>query len=264
VGLSPETSLLAKALWSAALVVGLSFVAERASTRIAGILSGAPQNTLLVYLFVGRDMGIPFVTESVPYGIAAFTATIGFALAYYAASLHFTRCAALWSALIAVTVFVALAALLSTVPFTLVAASALTISVTAAAAWLFRRIEPVRIERPVRYTARLIAARGALAAALIVVVITLAEILGPRWTGLLTGFPSIVLPTLLIIHVTYGRASTHALLRHFPLGLLSIIVYMISVPVTFPLLDIYGGTLASLVLSIICLSAVALWTRSPR
>ena len=47
-----ETTLLAKVLWSAAIVLGLSAVAERVSMRIAGILAGAPQGVVLVYFFV--------------------------------------------------------------------------------------------------------------------------------------------------------------------------------------------------------------------
>jgi hypothetical protein len=52
------TNLLAKAFSSAAIVLGLSAIAARVSLRIAGILAGAPQAVVLVYFFVGRDMGI--------------------------------------------------------------------------------------------------------------------------------------------------------------------------------------------------------------
>jgi hypothetical protein len=90
---------------------------------------------------------------------------------------------------------------------------------------------------------------------LIVGVITLAEILGTRWTGLLTGFPATFLPTLLIIHLTYGAAQTHAIIRNFPVG---VIFYILTVAVTFPLWGIYGGTAASLAVSFLYLAGVAL------
>jgi hypothetical protein len=99
--------------------------------------------------------------------------------------------------------------------------------------------------------------RASVAAILIVGVISLAEILGPRWTGLLTGFPTIVLPTLLIIHFSYGAAAAHAMIRNFPIGLGSIVLYILSVPITFPLFGIYGGTAAALVVSILYLATVA-------
>jgi uncharacterized membrane protein (GlpM family) len=103
-----ETTLLAKAFWSAAIVLGLSAVAERVSLRIAGILPGAPENVVLVYFFVERDMGIDHVTQSAPHGIASFSATIAFALAYYLGPSAFPRYSAVAGALIGIVVFISL------------------------------------------------------------------------------------------------------------------------------------------------------------
>jgi hypothetical protein len=256
--ISNETTLLAKVLWSAAIVLGLSAIAERVSMRIAGILAGAPQNVVLVYFFVGRDMGIDHVTQSAPHGIASFSATIAFALAYYWASSCFTRCSAAAASLIGVAAFIAVAAILSLIPFTLATATSLTLCSIGIAIWLARGIKLTPLQKPVRYTPNLLLLRGSLAAMLIVGAITLAEILGVRWTGLLTGFPASLLPTLLNIHLTYGAAQTHAIIRNFPVGMGSIILYILSVPITFPLWGIYGGTAASLGASCLYLAAVAL------
>jgi uncharacterized membrane protein (GlpM family) len=258
-----ETTLLAKVLWSAAIVLGLSVVAERVSMRVAGILSGAPQNVVLVYFFVGRDKGIDHVTQSAPHGVASFSATIAFVLTYYWGSSRFTRHSAIAGSLIGIAAFAIVAVVLSMIPFTLVSATALTLSVIAIAVWLSHRIEVMPLKDPVRYTASLLLLRGSVAATLIVGVITLAELLGVRWTGLLTGFPTILLPTLLIIHFTYGSAHAHAIIRNFPVGVGSIILYILSIPITFPLWGIYGGTAASLGASFLYLAAVALLT-APR
>jgi uncharacterized membrane protein (GlpM family) len=259
-----ETTLLAKVVWSAAVVLGLSAVAERVSMRIAGILAGAPQNVVLVYFFVGRDMGIDHVTQSTPHAIASFSATIAFALAYYWGSSYFPRYSAVAGALIGVAAFTVAAGILSTIPFTLTSATTLTLCVMGLAVWLVRRIELMPLAMPVGYTPSLLLLRGTVAAVLIVGVITLAEILGTRWTGLLTGFPTIVLPTLLIIHLTYGAAQTHAIIRNFPVGMGSIILYILSVPITFPRWGVYGGTAASLAVSFLYLAAVALIGRRHR
>jgi uncharacterized membrane protein (GlpM family) len=253
-----ETTLLAKVLWSAAIVLGLSAVAERVSMRIAGILAGAPQNVVLVYFFVGRDMGIDHVTQSTPHGIASFSATIAFVLAYYLGSSCFTRYSAVAGSLIGVAAFTAVAGILSAIPFTLATATTLTLCSIGTAVWLVKPLKSMPLEKPVRYTPSLLFLRGSLAAILIVGVITLAEILGVRWTGLLTGFPTILLPTLLIIHLTYGTAHTHAIIRNFPVGAGSIILYILSIPITFPLWGIYGGTAASLGASFLYLAAVAM------
>jgi len=253
-----EITLLAEVFWSAAIVLGLSALAERVSMRIAGILAGAPQNAVLVYFFVGRDMGIEHVTESAPHGIASFSATIAFVLGYYLSSSWFSRYSAIAGSVLGATAFVGLAGILSVIPFTLAGATILTLGVIGIAIWLFRKIEFMPQVMPVRYTSSLLVLRGSLAALLIVGVITIAESLGPRWTGLLAGFPTILLPTLLIIHLTYGAANTHTIIRNFPVGVASIILYILSVPFTFPTLGIYGGTVASLAVPFLYLGAAAL------
>ena len=256
-----ETTLLAKVFWSAAIVVGLSAIAERVSTRMAGILAGAPQNAVLIYFFVGRDMGTAYVVESVPYAIAAFTATLAFVIGYYWSSLWFTRHTAMASSVIGVAAFVVFAWVLDGVLFTLASAFLLTLCSSAAALWHFRKIRNVPVDNPVRFTARIVLLRGGLAATAVVVLIYLAESLGSRWAGLLTGFPAILLPTLVIIHLTYGTASTHTMIRSFPIGLGSIVLYILSVPLTFPHFGVLGGTAASLALSFVYLTMVMIWRK---
>ena len=60
------------------------------------------------------------------------------------------------------------------------------------------------------------------------------------------------------IYLTYGASHTHAIIRNFPVGVGSIILYILSIPITFPLWGIYGGTAASLGASFLYLAAVAL------
>jgi hypothetical protein len=67
-----------------------------------------------------------------------------------------------------------------------------------------------------------------------------------------------MLPTLLIVHHTYGAPSTHAMIRNIPLGVGSIVVYILAVSVAFPVLGVTLGTLASLAAAMVYLSA-AMW-----
>jgi uncharacterized membrane protein (GlpM family) len=250
-------AMAAKVFWSAGLVIGLSFLAERVSTRIAGIVAGAPQNTVLLYFFVGLDMGVEHVVSSTPHGIASFSATIAFVLAYYFASRSCVRWPAAAGALAGTVIFFSIAAALARFHLTLFQATALTLTVILAAHWIFRNIDFVPVDKPVRYTPGLLALRGGVAAIFIVAAITAAEVLGTRWTGLLTGFPAILLPTLLIINITYGTANTHAVIRNIPLGVTSILLYILTVPVTFSHLGVSGGTAASLAVSLVYLGAIA-------
>jgi hypothetical protein len=262
--LSSATSFLPKILWSAVLVLGITFVAERVSTRIAGLLAGAPQNAMLVYFFVARDMGIPFVVESAPHGAASFSATVAFVLAYYAGSSLVPRYSIVTGPLAGVATFVAVAAILAEIPFTLATGAILTLCVILGTSRLFLRIADAPVANPVRYTPRLLLLRSSLAVALIVGGIALAKALGPAWTGLMAGFPATLLPTLMIIHGTYGAANTHAVIRNFPFGVGSIVLYTLCIPVAFPLLGVWGGTAACLAVSLVYLAAVAFWGRRRR
>lgn len=249
-------SILTKALWSGSVVLVMAAIAERVSPRMAGVLSGMPLSAVIVYFFVGHDMGIEFAVASVPHGVAAFTATLAYVLAYYFASRKLTRFAVAGSTLFGVAAFFIVAFILAAIPFTLIGATSVTVAVMAGSIWLFRRIEFVTVETPVRYTARLLLARGGIAALLIVIVITVAEMLEPKWTGILAGFPTTFLPTLLILHVTYGVANTHAMMRSFPIGMGSILLFILSVTLTYPQWGVYSGTAASLAISLVYISAI--------
>ena len=251
-----EASLLIKVALSAAIVLGLTFIAERVSTRIAGLLSGAPLTAVLVYFFVGRDLGTEYVVESIPHSISSFTGTIIFVLTYYWVSARLERFS-VWGGLgLGVVVYFLVAALLHEIPFTMTSATVLSLSAITLSSRLLRKIRIVRVARPIRLTATQLLLRGGLAALLISIVISLAETVGSHWTGLLVGFPATLLPTYLIIHLTYGKASTHAMVRNFPTGVASLIIYIWLVPFTFPALGVYGGTAACLAASLVYLSCI--------
>lgn len=251
-----ESSLVAKAAWSAIVVLGLSAIAERVSPRVAGILGGAPHGTVLVYFFVGQDLGADYVVDSAPHGIAAFSATIAFMLAYQQVSSRVRRFSIAASALAGTVMFFLVATVLARLALTLPVAVIATATASAIALWLMRRIADVRVTQPVRFTLRLLAVRAGLAAILVVLAITIASSAGPRWAGIMVGYPMTMLPTLLIVHATYGAPSTHALISRFPLGVGSIIIYILSVSVTFPSLGVVGGTIVSLLAAMLYLAVV--------
>ena len=201
-------------------------------------------------------MGIAYIVDSVPHGIASFSGTLVFVLVYYWTSSRLARFPALGGAMAAIAAYLGIASVLATIPFTLASGTALTVFVIALSHWLLRKIDFAALVRPISYTAHLLLLRGGVAAALIITVIMLAEILGPRWTGLLVGFPTTLLPTLLIIHFTHGTAATHAMIRNFPIGMGSIILYILSVPHSFTLWGVYGGTAASLAVAFTYLSVI--------
>jgi sorbitol-specific phosphotransferase system component IIBC len=83
-------------------------------------------NVVLVYFFVGRDMGIDYIMQSAPHGIASFSATMVFVLAYCAGSSWFARYSPLAGSLLGIAAFTAVAGMLSVIAFTLATATTLT------------------------------------------------------------------------------------------------------------------------------------------
>ena len=77
----------------------------------------------------------------------------------------------------------------------------------------------------------------------------LAEVLGPNWSGLLAGFPFTLFPLMLIVHWSYSPVEVHAIIRAFPTGMGSLIIYMLAVSATYPLLGIGMGTIVALSIS---------------
>jgi len=258
-----EASLLAKAFWSGAIVLALSLIAERVSTRLAGILSGAPIGVTMVFFFVGLERGPHYIADSVPFAIASLTGTAAFAYAYVRASQWFTKLNATMSAVCGSLAFVAVSLVLIRIPFGLIGALAVTLTSLAILGYLLRGIGDHAVDQPIRITLRLMLARSGMAALFVVCIISLAESLGSDWTGLLIGFPMTFLPTLFIIHATYGREHTHTIIQNFPFGVTSLIVYVLAVTESFPRLGVIGGTVASLLVAIAYLVSITYFRMRP-
>ena len=252
-----DTVLMAKVLSSGGIVLGLSLLAERVGPRVAGVLSGAPLGAVMVYFFLGLEVGPEPVIASIPHAVAGLTGTLVFVFAYWRASLWPFRFGIFYSPAVGVAAFLAVVLVLSRIPFTHGAALALTGAAGIFFGLLFRaRIDNLRISWRVRMTPLVVGLRVGLSTIFVVSVIGLAEILGPTWAGLLIGFPMTLLPFLLIVHMTHSREHAHALIRNFPIGIVALIIYLLSIPLTFLAFGIVPGTAVSL--SAACLYLIVL------
>ena len=233
-----------------AIVLGLSVLAERLGPRLAGILMGAPLGALISYYFIGQEAGPEFVAAGTPYAAAGMTGTLMFTFAYYQTSVWCTKWPPLWNAVAASAVgvgtYFAFAATIHNIPFTIPTALAVIVPAIFVGSFLFQKLGDVRVLNPVRLTFKLLVIRASGAAFLVSVVSSLAVVLGPTLGGLLMAFPMTLLPTMLIVHLTYSAAHVHAMLSAFPVGLGSVIVYIVAVSETFPRYGVTWGSLSAL------------------
>jgi hypothetical protein len=77
-------------------------------------------------------------------------------------------------------------------------------AVCAVASFLVWRLPETAELRRVPASAPLLAARAAVSALTVVVVTSLAHLLGPKWSGLIVAFPVNTLPVIVILHWHYG------------------------------------------------------------
>jgi len=258
-----DTILIAKILLSGGVVLGLSLLAERVGPRVAGVLSGAPLGAVLVYFFLGLETGTDLVIASIPHAVAGLTGTLIFVYAYYHISRWPFRFGILYSPILGLGVFFVVALLLNQIDFTIAPALALTSVAAIIAGFLFRaRIDNIRISQHVRMTPWVIAFRVGLSTVFVVSIIALAKVMGPSWAGLLVGFPMTLLPLILIVHMTYSKEHAHAMIRHFPIGMVALIIYLLTISYTFPAFGVVLGTIASLAAAFLYLTLLPFMWRA--
>lgn len=241
--------IFAKVAVSIGTVLGLSALAERVGPRAAGVLSGYPLGTAILLYFIAVEQGIAFASESAVYALPGLIATLAFLYVYYLVSRRFAALPIvpqiIVSSGIAFGVYLAVAWLFQLAAMSLTQAAIILLVAMAGALVLFRKIENVQILNRVRMTKSVVLFRAALAALIVLVISGLAAWIGPRWSGLLSGFPVSLYPTMLILHFSYGAEPVHTLIRNFPRGMGALWVYILAVTLGYPLFGFGWGTLVA-------------------
>jgi hypothetical protein len=209
------------------------------------VLSGYPLGAAIALFFIGLEIGPQFAADSAVFALAGLTASLAFVSAYYAASDRCRGRAVAPATAAALAAYFAAAWALQGIPFSLAGAALLPAAAIPVFARLFRRIPNVAITRSVRFTPAVMLVRAVLAAAIILAITAAARAVGPAWAGLFSAFPTALFPLMLIVHLTYGKAHVHTVIKNFPLGLGSLIVYGLTVALGYPRLGVGWGTAAA-------------------
>ena len=241
----PLSWQLAKLLVSIGIVLGLSIVAERVSTRVAGLLSGYPLGTAIALFFIGLEISPGFAAESAVYSLAGFTATMalggGYLICGRRDGLKGVLCGtagglvAWWLTSLTLTRFE-----LDRLSGTLVTLAAIFVFT-----WLYRHVPEARTKaRSGGSRWRPLLLRAGLATAIVFLVTGLAHVLPASWAGMLAAFPISMYPLLVILHLTHGAAPAATVIKHYPAGLGALLCYALCVSLTYATLGLLWGTLA--------------------
>jgi hypothetical protein len=234
-------------------VLGLSAIAERAGPAVAGTLAGMPLGVAIVYFFVGIEQGPQFVVAAAPYSLGGFAATLCFNLCYWLVARRARRHRFLLAMTAAPLGFLLAASGLASLPLT-VWSGTLLVGVLAGLSLLIMGKQPSRrIGHRLRMTWQLLALRAGMAATVVLVITGIAEAIGPKWAGLLAGFPITLYPLLIIIHINYSAEDATTIVKAFPLGLPALIIFVLSAWAVFEPLGVPLGMTISMLASLLWL-----------
>lgn len=232
-------------------VLGLSFVAEKISTRLAGLLAGYPIGTAIILHFYGLEFGAEFAANAAIYNLCGLFASQCFAYAYYRSSRRWP--APLPCTLLALVAYFVPAVLVSQAQPTRVSALALALLATGLFCILLRGRKEEQVLIDQAWSTRLVAGRLLLTASLVLLVTGVAGIVGPGWAGLFSAFPVALYPLVLLLHRSHGEPAARTVLGNFPYGLWSVIAYALTVSLVYPAYGVIAGTLIGFAIATVVL-----------
>lgn len=236
-----------KIVASILIVVLLSLIAERVGTRAAGIISGYPLGAAIALFFIGLEIDPGFAARSAVFTAAGLAATVAFVAGYLLGlgwARHFSPLSGICISLLPALLAYGLSAwILSQIPINWLGAILIAIVSIVSATLVFHNIADASIKTPFRLRFSTILARAAFAALVILAITTVAQVVGPKWAGFFSAFPSTMMPLLVIVQFAHRPAHVRTIIKNVPRGLQSLLIYVVIVAATYNRLGIIWGTL---------------------
>ncbi|WP_111493828.1 hypothetical protein [Marinobacter bohaiensis] len=250
--------LIIKVVATLATVLALAWLAERVSTRVAGILAGFPLGTGVALFFLGYEQGPAFAADAARGTLLGFIAGQTLALAFAATASEKRLRALTLSVLAFLVVALPLSLLDLTLPWALLA----SVLFTVVAHRLMRHFADTGITLDKRPGWPEHILRGVISG-LIVVAITSAGHWGTATlSGVLAAFPITFFPLLAIIFWQHGPAPAQTLVKHYPAGLGSLITHTVAVALLYPVVGVFVGTALALALATLWSFGWLAWQRA--
>ena len=91
--------------------------------------------------------------------------------------------------------------------------------------WILRRLPDTAPLQRVAASPWLYAIRAGTSVVTVLTVTGLAHLLGPKWSGLMVGYPVNSLPVMVILHSHYGRDVIRSFIKIFPAGIFGVCLF---------------------------------------
>ena len=243
--------LIIKAISVVVLVLGLTTVAEKVSVKTSGLLSGLPIGSAITLVFFAIEYGVPYVRQTALYNIHGLFAALAFCIGYYISTFYSGKFEVVFSLMVSFIFYLIIAFILSFIPPHIVFTPLVVFALLLSCAIYFSKKEDHKIVKTDKVSIFDLLLRSILTIGIFLLITSLPKYLPLNLAGIFSSFPTILLPLLLIIHFNHSNLQARTIIKNTPFGLTSIVLYSFLVYLTYPTLGVLGGTIISLVSSII-------------
>ena len=233
------------------LVLTLSFVAEKLSPKISGILSGLPLGSSITLIFFAIENGVDYVTKVALYNIHGLFAALAFSIGYYISTFYKGKFEIFLSLLISFISYLVIAFILAYVPPHVFFTPFIVIVLMLIATIYFAKKENFSIDKKIKTSLSDILFRSILTISIFLVVSSLPKYVPSNIAGIFSSFPTVLLPLMLIIHFRHSNLQARTIIKNTPFGLSSVVIYSLVVYFSYSKIGILYGTILALFCSVL-------------
>jgi uncharacterized membrane protein (GlpM family) len=243
--------LLLTALVGGSWVVLSTIIAERAGTKLGGVIAGLPSSSLIAFLFIGWTQSPQAAAQATTLAPLTMGVVALFNVVY---ALLYPRGFVLALAS-AVGVWLALALGVLALHIETYSLSLLgLVLLLGLSYWVLEKVLDIPSEgqRLMRYTPAQLTFRGILGGAIISFAVLMAQIGGPVVGGVFATFPNVMLSTMIVNHLNHGRAFSTAVVKSMTIsGAITVTLYVTAVRYLYPTCGLALGTALSFALALL-------------
>lgn len=220
--------LLSKIALSAGFTLAGTAAVERLGPRSGGLVAAVPQLAVVSLIFLAIEQGRAFAAESAFWSIPGMCATLTVLLGYLA-GIELVPAPRSLSIAVGVVLgtlcFALAAALLSVTPLNRWSVIPVAAGACFGISWILRRLPDTAPLQRISASPWLYALRAGTSVLTVLTVTGLAHLLGPKWSGLMVGYPVNSLPVMVILHSHYGREVIKSFIKIFPAGIFGVCLF---------------------------------------
>lgn len=252
-----------KLIVSILTVVALAEVSKRAGALLGGILAGLPLGAGIAVYFISYEQSVPFMVEGIPWGIAGLSSSLIFCAIYLVVSSRLQASSVplsiILSSTAAISSFMLWGYLLSLLHLNLITAFLIFIVFFFANITVVKRlVKDCGETKKTKSTYQKLLIRAVFVGFLIIIITSLSSVLGSRWSGILSAFPSTLYPLILILHFEDGNDLYPSLLKGFAYSVSTLVVFYLA---CYALLPTAGLNVGFLLTYAICFAYLYVFTK---